>query len=111
MKRPTLIVCLALALVACGSATEPAPVTTPKPEPTPTPFAVSLYCPDCADAGTPINLWSTPSRSGISGTADHGDTCTVTDNDSYQGLLHYKVTCGSQTGWVSVALVVYEMEE
>ena len=108
MKRLTLIVCLTLALVACGSATEPAPVTTPTAEPTPTPFAVSLYCPDCADAGTAINLWSTPSRSGISGTADHGDTCTVTDNDSYQGLLHYKVTCGSQTGWVSVALIVLE---
>ena len=109
MKRPTVIVCLALALVACGSATEPAPVATSKPEPTP--FAVTLHCPDCADVGTAINLWSTPSRDGISGTADHGDSCTVTDNDLYQGLLHYKVTCGSQTGWVSVALIVLEMEQ
>ena len=111
MKRPTLIVCLALALVACGSATEPASVATPKPEPAPTPFAVILHCPECADAGTAINLWSTPSRDGIGGTADHGDSCTVTDNDIYQGLPHYKVTCGSQTGWVSVALIVLEMEE
>jgi len=110
MKRPTLIVCLALALVACGSATEPAPVATPQPEPAPTPFALTLYCPDCADAGAAINLWSTPSRNGISGTADHGDSCTATDNDLYQDLLYYKVTCGSQTGWVSVTLTVVEME-
>ena len=109
MKRPTVIVGLALALVACGSATEPAPVATSKPEPAPTPFAFTLHCPDCADGGTAINLWSTPSRDGISGTADHGDSCTATDNDLYQGLLHYKVTCGSQTGWVSVALIVLEM--
>jgi len=103
MKQSALVVCLAFVLVACGATTKPVPTATPEPKPTT--FTVILYCPDCADIGMAINLWSTPSRSGISGKANHGDTCTVTDTDTYDGLLHYKVTCGSQAGWVSENLV------
>ncbi|MCK4818215.1 hypothetical protein KA005_20765 [bacterium] len=103
MKKMFVLIVLAMLFVgACGPVDTPKPATATIERPI---TYVTLHCPGCADIGMAINLWNTPSRSSISGKANHGDTCTVTDTDTYDGLLHYKVKCGSQAGWVSENLV------
>lgn len=67
---------------------------------------VTLRCDECEDAGMDINLWNSPDDRRIVGSVPNRTRATVLDqrtDDS--GLLHYKVTAGNVTGWVSEHMV------
>jgi hypothetical protein len=71
--------------------------------PKPTSYPVTLNCPNCESAGSRIHLWRSPDHTqsfGIAGLAAHGDRCFVLDEVDIQGIQHYKVRCGIETGWV-----------
>jgi len=94
----TLIVIAATSMFIAGCAAE-TPVPTVRPQATT--YPVTLVCEDCADIGMEINLWSTPSRSGVAGSVPHNTPATVLETSVYQGVLHYKVRARGITGWVS----------
>lgn len=73
-----------------------APSRTPGPSFTPGPLKtllpkVKLICPECADIGININIWSTPSRKGVEGSVPHNTTVIVLETKTYNSVLYYKI--------------------
>lgn len=71
--------------------------------PKPTSYPATLNCPNCKASGSRIHLWRSPDHtqtSGVAGLASHGERCFVLDEVEIQGIQHYKVRCGLETGWV-----------
>ena len=66
---------------------------------------VTLVCDDCAEIGMEINIWKTPRRAGVAGSVPSGTRATVLDKETYNGVLHYKISASGITGWVSRQMV------
>jgi hypothetical protein len=67
---------------------------------------VTLRCDECAEAGMEINLWQSPDNRRTVGSVPNRTRVTVLDQDfDSGGTLHYKVSGGGVTGWVSELMV------
>ena len=103
LRVPALLIVMgAIAVLSSGCASES---SAPAAVAQPTTYPVTLVCEECADIGMEINLWSTPSRSGVAGSVPHNTPATVLETSTYQGVVHYKVTADGITGWVSELFV------
>jgi hypothetical protein len=72
----------------------------------PTRFEVTLRCDECAEAGMDINLWASPDNRRVVGSVPNLTRATVLDEDfNSGGTLHYQVSAGGVTGWVSELMV------
>ena len=99
MKKLLFVIVLIGVLAACTQSEKPAPT------PAPTTFAVILSCPDCAEIGMKINIWTNPNRSGVAGSVDHNTRAIVYGTQTYDGVLHYNVEALGVRGWVSELMI------
>ena len=96
-------------LLSGGDGPMPTPRLSP---PTPTPYTAYLYCPDCADAGMPINLWERgqADRGRQIALGFHGDQVLVLDRQrepvEERDYLRVRVVGSGVSGWVPEPFVV-----
>ena len=86
----------------------------PAPTPSPTPAFGKLFCPDCAAAGLPVNLWEhgRAARGKIVGRGEHGDRVEILGRqwETSESRHYYRVRV-SETGaegWVPETLIEVE---
>ena len=104
---------LALAAIACGCRATGIPGERTYEVPTPlSPILKGrLWCPDCADEGTSIELWQEAGvqRGKVVGKGNHGDNVDIFEKwyDDSEERYYYRVRLLSTgaTGWVSEKLV------
>lgn len=61
---------------------------------------VRLVCQECTANGIAINLWDSPKRAKIVGTAPHQAQAILLETQQYNGRTFYRVSYNGSRGWL-----------
>ena len=111
VHRFICVVTLAAIISGCHATGIPGERTYAVPTPLSPILEGRLWCPDCADEGTVVELWQGPGaqRGEAVGKGHHGDSVDIFEKryDDSEARTYYRVRLPSTgaTGWVSEKLV------
>jgi hypothetical protein len=62
---------------------------------------VTIYCPECGEMDSQIDLWAKPDGKERAGSLPNQTPATVLDSLNFDGVLHFQVQAGDLSGWIA----------